>query len=86
MIKDVIKDTDQHMDKSVNALNHEFATVRTGRASASLLDKIMVEYYGTQTPLNQLASISVPEAQLLVIQPFDKGAMGEIEKIRNVSP
>lgn len=80
MIKDVIKDTDQHMDKSVSALNHEFATVRTGRASTSLLDKITVDYYGVQTPLNQIASVSVPEAQLLVIQPYDKSATPAIEK------
>jgi ribosome recycling factor len=80
MIKDLIKDTDQHMDKSVSALNHEFASVRTGRASASLLDKITVDYYGVQTPLNQIASVSTPEAQLLVIQPYDKSAMAEIEK------
>ena len=80
MIKDVIKDTDQHMDKSVSALQHEFSTVRTGRASATLLDKITVEYYGVQTPLNQIASVSVPEAQLLVIQPYDKSALSGIEK------
>ena len=80
MIKDIIKDTDQHMDKSINALSHEFTTVRTGRASGSLLDKIMVDYYGVQTPLSQIASISVPEAQLLVIQPYDKSAMVGIEK------
>jgi ribosome recycling factor len=85
MIKDVIKDTDQHMDKSVSALNHEFATVRTGRASASLLDKITVDYYGVQTPLNQIATVSVPEAQLLVIQPYDKNAMSGIEKALQAS-
>jgi len=80
MIKDVIKDTDQHMDKSVNALQHEFTAVRTGRASATLLDKITVDYYGTQTPLNQIASVSTPEAQLLLIQPYDKAALAGIEK------
>jgi ribosome recycling factor len=80
MIKDLVKDTDQHMDKSVAALNHEFATVRTGRASTSLLDKIAVDYYGVQTPLNQIASVTVPEAQLLVIQPYDKSAITGIEK------
>jgi ribosome recycling factor len=80
MIKDVIKDTDQHMDKSIKALANEFASVRTGRASTTLLDKITVDYYGTETPLNQIASVSAPEPQLLVIQPYDKGAMSGIEK------
>jgi ribosome recycling factor len=80
MIKDVIKDTDQHMDKSIKALANEFASVRTGRASTTLLDKITVDYYGTETPLNQIASVSAPEPQLLVIQPYDKGAMAGIEK------
>lgn len=80
MIKDVIRDADQHMDKTVSALNHEFSTVRTGRASGSLLEKITVEYYGVSTPLMQIASISVPEPQMLVITPYDRTAMGAIEK------
>ena len=69
-----------HMDKALKALSHEFATVRTGRASGSILEKVMVEYYGTQMPLLQIASVSVPEPQLLVITPFDKTAIGAIEK------
>ncbi len=80
MIKDVIKDADQHMDKSVTALNHEFATVRTGRASGSLLEKITVDYYGVQTPLLQIASVSTPEPQMLVVSPYDRSAMSNIER------
>lgn len=80
MIKDVISDTQQHMDKTVTALNHEFSTVRTGRASGSLLEKITVEYYGVSTPLMQIASVSVPEPQMLVITPYDRTAMSAIER------
>lgn len=80
MINDVIKDTDQHMDKTVNALSHEFSGVRTGRASALILEKVTVEYYGTTTPIMQLANIKAPEPQLLVVEPWDKTAMGAIEK------
>lgn len=80
MINDVIKDTDQHMDKTVNALGHEFSGVRTGRASALILEKVTVEYYGTTTPIMQLANIKAPEPQLLVVEPWDKTAMGAIEK------
>jgi ribosome recycling factor len=69
-----------HMDKALKALAHEFASVRTGRASGSLLEKIVIEYYGTPTPLLQIASVSVPEAQMLVISPYDKTALGAIEK------
>ncbi|TDB39940.1 MAG: ribosome recycling factor [Actinobacteria bacterium] len=69
-----------HMNKALSALSHEFSTVRTGRASGSLLEKIVVEYYGTPTPLLQIASVSVPEPQMLVISPYDKNAIGGIEK------
>jgi ribosome recycling factor len=68
------------MKKSVQALVEEFNTVRTGRASAALFEKIQVEYYGQMVPLNQVATISVPEARLVVIQPWDKGVLAEIEK------
>lgn len=68
------------MKKTVKALKEEFNTIRTGRASASLFDKVYVEYYGTPTPMNQVANISIPEARLIVIQPFDKNALGDIEK------
>jgi ribosome recycling factor len=70
----------KEMDGSVNALRKELTKVRTGRASTSLLDHVSVDYYGATTPLNQLATLSAPEPRLLVIQPFDRGAMGEIEK------
>jgi len=69
-----------HMDKALGALSHEFAGVRTGRASSGLLEKIVVEYYGTPTPLLQIASVSVPEPQMLVISPYDKQAISGIEK------
>lgn len=68
------------MNKSVNNLEEEFKTIRTGRASTALFDQLKVEAYGTPTPLNQLATVSVPEARLVVIQPWDKGLLSEIEK------
>jgi ribosome recycling factor len=68
------------MDKSVEATRHEFTTIRTGRASAALLERINVSAYGTKMPINQLATISVPEPRLLTITPFDKGVMKDIEK------
>lgn len=76
----VIKQTEDKMKKSLSALEDEFNTLRTGRASPALFDKIRVEYYGNPTPLNQVATISVPEARLVVIQPWDKSVIGEIEK------
>ena len=68
------------MKKSVASLQDDFNTIRTGRASASLFDKVRVDYYGQKTPLNQVATISTPEARLVVIQPWDKAVLGEIEK------
>ena len=68
------------MKKSLAALSEEFNSIRTGRASASLFDKINVDYFGTATPLNQVATISIPEARLIVIQPWDRNIIGEIEK------
>jgi ribosome recycling factor len=70
----------KEMEGSVAALRKELARVRTGRASTSLLESVVVEYYGASTPLNQLATLSVPEPRLLVIQPFDRNALGDIEK------
>jgi ribosome recycling factor len=70
----------KEMDGSVSALRKELTKLRTGRASTSLLDHIMVDYYGASTPLNQLSTLSAPEPRLLVIQPFDRSAMAEIEK------
>ncbi len=69
-----------HMKKAVAALSHEFAGVRTGRASGAILEKITVEYYGVSTPLLQIASVSAPEPQMLVISPYDRTAMNAIEK------
>ncbi len=80
MAKQVIATTKERMDKAVQALSRELATIRAGRANASLLDKVSVDYYGAPTPVNQLAGVSVPEARLLVIQPYDKSILGEIEK------
>ncbi len=76
----VIKQAEDKMRKSLTALEEEFNTLRTGRASPALFDRIRVEYYGNPTPLNQVATISVPEARLVVIQPWDKSVIGEIEK------
>ena len=73
------------MKKSLAALEDDFNTIRTGRASASLFDKIRVDYYGQKTPLNQVATISVPESRLVVIQPWDKSTVGEIEKAIQMS-
>jgi ribosome recycling factor len=75
----------EHMQKSVDKTLQDFNTIRTGRANASLLDKVMVEYYGAQTPLKSLATISIPDATTLLIQPFDKGSMAQIEKAISLS-
>ncbi len=80
MIEELLQDARERMGKSVEATRHEFGSVRTGRATPALLDRIMVEYYGAQTPLKQLATISAPEARLLSVQPFDKGSIKAIEK------
>ena len=70
----------QKMARSVERLEHEFATIRTGRASPAILDRIKVQYYGSELPINQLATISVPEARLMVITPWDRGSIKAIEK------
>ncbi|WP_163101534.1 ribosome recycling factor [Peribacillus alkalitolerans] len=80
MPKQVVSATKEKMEKSVQSLSRELASIRAGRASAALLDKITIDYYGAPTPINQMAGISVPEARLLVIQPYDKTVLGEIEK------
>ena len=80
MIDDLLKDATDRMDKAVEAIRREFATVRTGRASPHILDRIQVDYYGAQTPLNQLAQISATEARLLTITPYDKSSIKAIEK------
>jgi ribosome recycling factor len=79
-IEEFIADATRRMDKSVEAAHHEFNTVRTGRASAALLDRIQVEYYGTKMPLKQLATINVPEPRMLTIQPFDPTTISVIER------
>lgn len=80
MIDAIVGDAEQRMKKAVGAVRHEFATVRTGRASGAVLERIVVDYYGTATPLQQLANIAAPEPQLLVIHPYDKTQIGAIEK------
>ena len=80
MIEELLQDARERMAKSVESTRHEFGSVRTGRATPALLDRVMVEYYGAQTPLKQLATISAPEARLLSIQPYDKGSIKAIEK------
>ncbi len=76
----LLKNSEERMKKSVAALDADFASIRTGRASATLFDKIKVDYYGQQTPLAQAATISIPESRLVVIQPWDRGLLGAIEK------
>lgn len=80
MSKEVIKNTEDRMKKSVESFRKELATVRAGRANPSILDKVHVEYYGMLTPLNQLATIAVPEPRLLTIQPFDKSTLSDVER------
>src|SRR5690625_3513247 len=80
MPTDIIKDMRSKMEDAVQAFSRNLATIRAGRANPSLLDNVYVDYYGASTPLNQLAQVGAPEARLLVITPFDKSAIGEIEK------
>ncbi|WP_026692460.1 ribosome recycling factor [Peribacillus kribbensis] len=80
MPKQVTANATERMDKAISAYSRALASIRAGRANAALLDRITVDYYGAPTPVNQLAGISVPEARLLVIQPYDKTVLSEIEK------
>jgi ribosome recycling factor len=80
MIESIYQETTQNMEKSIDSLKNEFKKIRTGRASLSILDGIRVEYYGTTTPLNQVASLSVPESRLITIQPWDVSVIKDIEK------
>jgi ribosome recycling factor len=80
MLKDTIKDAKTRMESAIEDVRRRLATVRTGRASVSLLDNITVEYYGTPTPLNQVANVSAPEPQLLTVQPWDPSILNTIEK------
>jgi ribosome recycling factor len=85
LIDELLADAADRMGKSVEATKHDFGTVRTGRANPSLLDRIVVDYYGSVTPLKQLATVSAPEARLLTIQPYDKASIKAIEKAINES-
>lgn len=80
MSKEVIQQSKARMEKAEHALSKQLGTIRAGRANASLLDRITVDYYGAPTPINQIASISIPEARLLVITPFDKNSLEDVEK------
>lgn len=80
MISEVIKDAEERMHKGVDALRKEYSTIRAGRANPNVLDKVMVEYYGAPTPINQLANVSAPEPRMLVIQPWDRTTLPAIEK------
>jgi ribosome recycling factor len=79
-IEDFVSEASRKMDRSVEAAAHEFNTIRTGRASAALLDRIQIDYYGTMTPLQQLATINVPEPRMLTVQPYDPGSIKGIER------
>jgi ribosome recycling factor len=79
-IDELVQDATRRMDKSVEAAHHEFNTLRTGRASTALLDRVQVDYYGTKTPLKQLATINVPEPRMLTVQPFDPNSIPQIER------
>lgn len=80
MPQNIKKHAEERMEKAVGALKRELATLRAGRANSALLDRIQVEYYGALTPINQLANISTPDPRTLIIQPWDKSSMGEIER------
>jgi ribosome recycling factor len=85
LIDELLEDARERMVKSVETAQHEFSTVRTGRASPGLMDRVTVDYYGAMTPLNQLATISAPEARLLTVTPYDKSSIKAIEKAINES-
>ena len=80
MIQQILTENQERLMKVIDAMTSDFAGVRVGRASAAMLDRITVEYYGSETPLNQIAGISIPDSRTLMIQPWDKGAMAAIEK------
>ena len=80
MVKDILSSHEDRMKKCIEALKHEYASLRAGRATPALLDKVMVDYYGTPTPVNQVAKVSVPEPRMIVIQPWEKTVLHDIEK------
>ena len=79
-IQELLTQQETRMDKTIEALKQEFASIRTGRASTSLLDKMTVDYYGAPTPVNQVANVSAPEPRMILITPWDKSMIGAIEK------
>lgn len=85
MIEELLGEASTKMDQAVDHLQGEFATVRTGRANAAVLHRVTVDYYGTPTPLQQLASVSVPEPQMLLVQPYDKSVIADIERSLQLS-
>jgi len=86
MIEELLEDAGDRMEKSVEATHHELATVRTGRASPALLDRVVVDYYGAATPLRQLATISAPEPRMLTVQPYDRAQRGAPARARQGRP
>src|SRR3712207_7323387 len=80
MIKDILNKSKEKMDKSISVLKKEFSSMKAGKANPSMLDKIKVEYYGSETPINQLANVSSPEPRVLLIQPWDKNSLKDIER------
>jgi len=85
MIEEILELTSEKMDKTIANLSSEFATIRTGRASAAMLDRITVDYYGTATPITQLAAVKTPEAQLLIVEPWDKQIVNAVVKALQAS-
>ncbi len=85
MYKKIIKDNKNRLEDNIEHLNKEFSKLRTGRANPSLVEEISVNYYGTPTPMKQIANISIPEARQIVIQPWDKGAMDDVEMAINIA-
>ncbi len=80
MLEDILQDTEERMNKTLSAFNTELTKIRTGRATSALVDHIIVDYYGVETPINQMASVSVPEPRTILIQPWDMSAIAEVEK------
>jgi ribosome recycling factor len=85
MGKQVLASTKERMDKAIGSYTRDLASIRAGRASASLLDRVMIDYYGSPTPVNQMAGVSIPEPRMIVIQPYDRGTLRDIEKAIQIS-
>ena len=79
-IDEILLEAEEKMDKAIGVARDDFATIRTGRATPSMFHKVMVDYYGTLTPVNQLASFATPEARMIIVTPYDKGSLGDIER------